>query len=299
MWMKPDGRVITVSIPSERFPTLLEAVLALSESQRGQLDEILQSREGVIADSLSHVTFDSKVEAIFEGQALPEELIRSLDWKAMADPGSSLMDGIELRWSLDVVSIVRQALVDFEDWSAGVLPEGEGTDYWFMTLLDVFPCGPFHAQELVRDANPARISLEYLAFGFRAGLITSDEVVQFELAKRTLVALDGFEEKVALNLSADRDEVVDLLRGVPIPTVKWVEIKEFWGYMTAKRLLEHWDSVKWAEPGFWNFFQVLGVDERYQALDPMPRGFFSWRRVDRIRGSLAEVVARDESRYLT
>lgn len=114
MWMTADGRAITRSIPSDRFPILVDAVLALSQSQRAELEQFLDEREDAIADSLERLTFDSNVEAKYEALALPEDLIDQIDWLEMTRPSSPAIDSVDLRWRLDVLSAVRQALADVE-----------------------------------------------------------------------------------------------------------------------------------------------------------------------------------------
>ena len=114
MWISPDGRLNTVVIPTENFAggrVLDERVAALAPAEVVALDELLLTIEWAIGDEIHAHAVDIEEEATFKGKGAPTDVLASVDWEALL--GSSISDKlgeIDLRWRLDVVTILQQAV---------------------------------------------------------------------------------------------------------------------------------------------------------------------------------------------
>jgi hypothetical protein len=117
MWRTPDGRVNTVSVPSEApvLAPLMALVSELSPESRAHLDERLIELQWQVADELTEVAVDPAAEAAYTGKLAPESLISSIDWRELI--GVRAEEGfrqVELRWRLDLIDVVLQALADID-----------------------------------------------------------------------------------------------------------------------------------------------------------------------------------------
>ncbi len=117
MWRTSDGVVHTVAIPTEvpELKELCSQIERLSQEQRDKLDEQLMETTWVFADQLDLEPYDKDTEQQFVEVRLPIELVNALPWHRLLTTrlGDELQE-IELRWRLDVIQTILQAIVDVE-----------------------------------------------------------------------------------------------------------------------------------------------------------------------------------------
>lgn len=118
MWKAPDGRVNTIALPLSGVPNgvrLRDLLVGLTASQLRILSERLDSSRWEVADALDSVPF-SAVEAEFAHQPPPTEFLATLDWdELVSDLSGEALTRIELRWRLDVLEILDQAVADLPE----------------------------------------------------------------------------------------------------------------------------------------------------------------------------------------
>ena len=117
MWFSEDGRLNIVARPSgETDPILkmLHARLAsLSATELADLDQELEQVQWEIADAADEMLVDLYVEAPFEAKPVPDAILDSLNWEDLLGSSKHLaFRCIELRWRLDVLGVVQQAIAD-------------------------------------------------------------------------------------------------------------------------------------------------------------------------------------------
>lgn len=115
MWRQNDGVVHLVSVPSDsaELEGLVEWLRSLTSEGAEQLDAKLLQLQWEIADELDALPYESDSELEFDSVRVPSELILGLDWEILLGSDmESQFRSIDLRWRLDVVGVVEQALAD-------------------------------------------------------------------------------------------------------------------------------------------------------------------------------------------
>lgn len=117
---------------------------------------------------------------------------------------------------------------------------------------------------LERWVSEPRISLSVLRFGFDAGCVSAQQVVEVELSRYKpgeKIAAD--EELLAFLLSDELDVVVQILsrneRNEP-------ESSLLWFYSAGEELRSMWDRRLAPEEDLYEILEALGLDERYRRL---------------------------------
>ena len=107
MWISPDGRAHSASMPTGSVPGLQSAVAFMeqcSPAQRTLWLEALQQVEDAEFERITSYEPDPGMERQFEGLGLPSDVLSSLDWPSLLDPSTVVqaLNQIDERWRLDV-----------------------------------------------------------------------------------------------------------------------------------------------------------------------------------------------------
>ncbi len=117
MWFTPDGRVNVAVLPSED-PAVAKLRRLLSDrpqDERQLLNDEFENLQWTVAKALDGLTFDAVVEAQFVALPPPNDVLETLDWARLIGPEKeSELSGVGLRWRLDVVGVVQQAIADLD-----------------------------------------------------------------------------------------------------------------------------------------------------------------------------------------
>jgi len=117
---------------------------------------------------------------------------------------------------------------------------------------------------LKRWIGVRRISLPVLRFGFDAGWVSAQQVVEVELFRyKRGETIAGDEELLALLLSDELEVVAQILsRNERNET----ESSLLWFYSAGEELRSVWDRRLAPEEDLYEILEALGLDERYRKL---------------------------------
>lgn len=114
MWLSSDGRVNTRARPDDEWTRpLIARLIAMTADHLEQLDTDLEALQWKIADELDLIPFDAKSEEPFVASPIPLDVLKAVDWdEAVGAEKEAEFNRVDLRWRLDVLGIVQQAIVD-------------------------------------------------------------------------------------------------------------------------------------------------------------------------------------------
>lgn len=117
---------------------------------------------------------------------------------------------------------------------------------------------------LERWVSEPRISLSVLRFGFDAGWVSAQQVVEVELSRyKRGEKIAGDEELLAFLLSDELEVVSQILSH---NERNETESSLLWFYSAGEELRSVWDRRLAPEEDLYEILEALGLDERYRRL---------------------------------
>jgi hypothetical protein len=117
MWLTSDGRVNSVALPDDHEPAVTVKVLLSDASprERALMDEEFEVLFWLVADALDEIVFNAADEAPFVGTPVPVDVLNNVNWLRLLGPDKHTeVLRVELRWRLEIIEIVRQAIADLD-----------------------------------------------------------------------------------------------------------------------------------------------------------------------------------------